>query len=271
MTSLVAWIGVDSRCPSSVYLASDSRISWGEEGDWDYGRKLFASRKYPDILGYIGDVLFPSQILGQAVNLIDADLLFDTNDCHHSKHNKLSSIVKGSFVGYPIKQRRSFTIVYCSREGSGMYCIFHMSTLSWSFNRGWTEGWLDLPTESGVIRNLGSGEQSVERWYSRWLRTREGGTSRSVFSAFCDSLQSEEDKFSSGGPQVVGIYQKGPSETFGLIYKGKRYLLGLPMHLDGNYDGVEWRNSLFERCDWRTMERIPGAQRHSRPRGLGKA
>ena len=60
MTSLLAWVGVDSRHLSSIYLASDSRISWGDVANWDFGRKLFASTKYPEIIGYVGDVLFPS-------------------------------------------------------------------------------------------------------------------------------------------------------------------------------------------------------------------
>jgi hypothetical protein len=70
MTSLVSWIGVDSLAPASIYLASDSRISWGNRLTWDYSRKLFASRNHPEILGYFGDVLFPSQVLGQLIDLV---------------------------------------------------------------------------------------------------------------------------------------------------------------------------------------------------------
>ncbi|GEM_PF-3666029 len=31
MTSFVAWLGADFRSPTSVYFASDSRLSWGTD------------------------------------------------------------------------------------------------------------------------------------------------------------------------------------------------------------------------------------------------
>jgi len=272
MTSLVAWIAVDSRTPASIYLVSDSRISWGSKLTWDYGRKLFASRKHPEILGYFGDVLFPSQVLGQLVDLIDSDLLFNASDYPQNKWPKILSVVQQSLEGYPDENSRPFTIVYCTRENSGMDSVFHMSTLRWKPSEGWVdEQWIDLPEKSGIIGVFGSGEDSVSKWYSYWSKTGEKRTSRSVFSAFCDALQSGEDKRSGGAPQLVGTYRKGAAESFGIIYKNKRYLLGLPVDESDNLDAVEWRNGLFERCDWRTMKPLTGAQRHSRPRGLGKA
>jgi hypothetical protein len=272
MTSLVSWIGIDSRAPSSIYLVSDSRISWGNNLTWDYGRKLFASRNYPEILGYCGDVLFPSQVLGQLIDLIDSDLLFNVEDSSDSKWLKILSIVQQSFESYPDENSRPFRMVYCTRESSGMASVFRMSTLSWKPSEGWIDGqWLGLPEQSGVITTLGSGEKTFRKWYSYWSRTKEKRTSRSVFGAFCDALKSGEDRHSGGAPQLVGVYRKGAAESFGVVYKGERYLLGLPVGAYNDLDNVEWRNSLFERCDWRTMKPLEGAQRHSRPRGLGKA
>lgn len=268
MTSLVSWIGIDSRGQSSVYIASDSRISWNDGKTWDYGRKIFASRKHPDILGYIGDVQFPSLVLGQLIDMIDDDLLFANADSPQTKQNKLSSIIRRAFKDYPKEKSHPFTIVYCTRENSGMASIFHVSTLSWQQNRTWLQQWLEIPKESGIIKGLGSGRESIESWYSKWSKTNEGRTSRSVFSAFCDSLKSGEDKRSGGAPQLVGIYRKGTGESFGIIYNRKRYLLGLPVDKDEKLDVVEWRNDIFERCDWRTKKVITGAQRHSRPREL---
>lgn len=271
MTSLVAWIAVDSRAPASIYLASDSRISWGTRQTWDYGRKLFASRNYAEILGYFGDVLFPSQVLGQLVYLIDSDLLFSAEDLPANKWLKIVSVVRQSFEAYPDENARPFTIVYCGRENSGMAAVFHMYALSWEPNEGWVDKReIDLPKESGIIGVFGSGEEVVNRWYSYWSRTKQKRTSRSVFSAFCDALIGGEDKYSGGAPQLVGIYRQGVAETFGIIYNNRRYLLGLPVDESENLDAVEWRNGLFERCDWRTMKPLEGAQRHSRPRGLGR-
>jgi len=271
MTTFVAWLGVDSRRPASIYLASDSRISWGSNVAWDHGRKLFACSRYPDVLGYIGDVLFPSQALGQLVDIIDADLLFGSSDSPEGKWTTIVSMVRESFDTYPTDKSRDFTIVYCTRDGSGMTSVFHMCTLNWTQDGGWVNGAsIDLPRESGLISVHGSGEESMRKWYSHWSKTGEGRTSRSVFSAFCDGLGSGEDKQSGGAPQLVGIYRQGAAETFGVIYKDKRYLYGIPVDASERLGAVEWRNRLFERCDWRTMKPLEGAQRHPRPKGLGK-
>lgn len=226
MTSLVSWVGVDSRAFSSIYIASDSRLSWKDGKTWDFGRKLFASRKYPDILGYVGDVQFPSLVLGQVIDMVDANLLFADDDSPQTKQDKLSSIIRRAFKDYPKEKSHPFTIVFCTRENSGMASIFHVSTLSWQASGKWLQQWLDVPRESGIIKGLGTGRTSIESWHSRWSNTKEGRTSRSVFSAFCDSLKSGEDKNSGGAPQLVGIYQRTAGESFGIIYKRKRYLLG---------------------------------------------
>lgn len=272
MTSLIAWIAVDSRSPASIYLASDSRISWGNEPFWDYGRKLFASRNYPEILGYVGDVLFPSLVLGQLIDLIDADLLFNAKDLHVDKWLKILTTVQQAFESYPSQKARSFTIIYCTRENSDMASIFHISTLSWDPTKGWINSQkIDLPKKSGIINVFGSGAKTIKEWHSYWSKTESERTSRSVFSAFCDALKSGQDKGSGGSPQLVGIYRKDAAESFGIIYNNQRYLFGLPVEWSGNLSAVEWRNDLFERCDWQTMKPLEGAQRHSRPRSLEKA
>lgn len=275
MTSLLAWIGVDSRTPSSIYLVSDSRITWTDPHFptriWDYGRKLFASRKHPEILGYCGDVLFPSQVLGQLIDIIDADSLFDLEESPNSKWGKVVTVIQQSFEAYPLKEQ-GFTIIYCTRENSGLDLVFHMFTLRWDPNKGWTNNQeLDLPEKSGIISTFGSGKKFVDIWYSHWNNTREKGTSRIVFSAFCDALHSGGDAYSGGAPQLVGLYRTGCARSFGVIYQGVRYLLGIPVTASNCLDNVEWRNSLFERCDWQTLQRLEDAQSHHKPHGLGKA
>ena len=46
MTTLAAWVSVDSEKPSACYLVSDSRITW-PNGHWDSGQKLFVSTSFP--------------------------------------------------------------------------------------------------------------------------------------------------------------------------------------------------------------------------------
>ena len=50
-----------AECRIYIYLASDSRITWGSANRrWDAGRKLFTSDKSSHAFGYCGDVVFPS-------------------------------------------------------------------------------------------------------------------------------------------------------------------------------------------------------------------
>jgi len=145
-----------------------------------------------------------------------------------------------------------------------------MSSIEWIPEWGWNNNqWFNLPTESGLINAYGTGEKSVNKWYSYWSKTKHKRTSRSVFSSFCDALHSGEDPRSGGAPQLVGLYRIGPAKPFGIIYNDERYLFGLPITVTSNLDSVEWRNTLFERCDWQTMEPLHNAQRHGKPKGLG--
>lgn len=271
MTSLVAWVGVDSRGPASVYIASDSRITWGAGHRWDYGRKLYASASSPEILAYCGDVLFPSQALGRALDLIDSGVIFAPSDSPTAKWSAIIATLTASLEGYPEQQAGPFTIAYCTRDGSGMGSRFYLSSLQWEPAKGWTDrGWTNVPEHSEMILALGTGQRALEKWYSYWQNTREARTSRSVFSAFSDALASAEDPRSGGPPQLVGIYRKGPAESFGIVYRGDPYLLGTRAQAQWQLDAVEWRNTLFERCDPHTLELLPTAKRHSRPRGLAK-
>ena len=76
MTLLASWIGVDTHGPTSAYMVSDSRISWGLNSKFDYGRKVFASSQYPEIFGYAGEVIFPSVVLSQLIEMIATGIRF---------------------------------------------------------------------------------------------------------------------------------------------------------------------------------------------------
>ncbi len=183
MTSFAAWGGVDSRGMSSFYFASDSRISWGIPAKWDAGRKLFASSTHPDIFGYCGDVLFPSLILSQVVDLVDHDLLFVVYEPPSNRFERLCNLIGESFELYPVLARRAFTIAYCSRIGVDIASKFELYTLS-SFREAlinsWQEDILALPEQALVgqylsgdseykpslqfLESLHSLEHRIEEW-----------------------------------------------------------------------------------------------------------
>jgi len=83
MTTLIAWIvysatGERPELPRAIYVASDSRITWGSQARrWDAGRKVFNPSKAPHIFGYCGDVVFPSLVLGQVISAIDNNIMFE--------------------------------------------------------------------------------------------------------------------------------------------------------------------------------------------------
>lgn len=271
MTTVLSWIGVDSRAPASIYLASDSRISWNNKTKWDVGRKLFASKTMPEMFGYCGDVTFPIQILGQIVEQIDNGLLFSIEETYSSKLAKICNIVDDSFHKLPEEQQRSFEILYVTRYKSRMESEFFLAKILLNSHGKIISENISLPNKSGLIVSSGTGNTSLKNWYNNWIgdehKDIEGlnKTSRSVFSAFCDSLGSKDDPFSGGAPQLIGLYRIGSAITFGVIYDGERYINGLPIENSTLLSKVEWRNTLFERCDGQSMLILKGAQKQPRP------
>ena len=81
-------------------------------------------------------------------------------------------------------------------------------------------------------------------------------------------MKSGGDPRSGGAPQLVGLYREGAARSFGVIFNNERYLFGLPVNLDAEWENVEWRNELFERCNAESKTVLEGAQRHSRPTNI---
>ncbi len=265
MSSLIAWVAVDSRGPASLYLASDSRITWGSPNTyWDQGKKLFTSSLTPDLFGYCGDVLFPSLFLSQIDSLLTNRLLPGKDTTPADGHEVLRKMAEQSFAAYPAVNRAAFTLLHATREGQGMVSRFRLWRTDWSAARGWTDSEIELPSESVLMLAAGSGASVVTRQDDEWRR-RLGRTSRSVFSAFCDALASREDPNTGGAPQLVGLYRTGGARLFGIASSGARYICGIAIPESAIVEGSEWRNELFERVDGRSLTLLPGAQRQPRP------
>jgi len=268
MTSLVSWVGIDNRKPASIYIASDSRISWEAGSVWDSGRKVFASRTRPEIFGYVGDVLFPSLVLGQ---IADAPESPAEEASPEERFERISHLLQRTFHSLPGNQQRHFKIAYGVRVGTEMAAAFRLFSLSWDVSTGWHSCEEMLPSVSDSIVIWGSGAPTVSTWKERWDRSSQGSTSRAIFSAFCDAIGSGKDKLSGGAPQLVGLYRIGGARTIGIIDDRRPYLFGLLADAADHGDGsVEWRNRLFERCDF-NGDRLPKAQKHHLPKGLGGA
>lgn len=266
MTTLVAWLGVDSRGPSSLYFAADSRFTWQPGVVWDFGRKLFASRVGPDMLGYCGDVLFASQSLGQALEMVESRLLAGAEASPAQRFDAIYLFLQRAFERFPVTARHAFTALYATRSNDGMACQFFAGSIAWNIRDGWSSRTLSLPTTSGLIEAYGSGKSSVELENHRWSKSDVGGTSRAVFSAFCDHLSIGGDPGTGGAPQLVGLYRSGAAITFGTVFKNERWLSGARVPESASNPAVEWRDELFQRCDERTLLPLATAQRQPRPR-----
>ena len=266
MTTLLSWTGIDTHGPASVYIASDSRISWGISNTWDVGRKVFSSKIRPEIFGYCGSVFFPIQILGQLVELIDSEIFFLDEEPFTQKLEKVRKTIENSYNSLPVSQKGTCTILYASRVGLRMQSSFHAAESRVS-GKAVTSKEIPLPAQSGIIVSAGSGKISLRKWHEEWGGSpnkdpyQSGRTSRNVFSAFCDSLVAKEDPFSGGAPQLVGLYRNGPANSFGVIHNNKRFLNGTELSDINLMNRIEWRNSLFERCCGDSMQILKKAQR----------
>ncbi len=268
MTSLIAWIAVDQHAPSAFYMPSDSRISWdSKNARWDAGRKLFVCRRYPDIFGYTGDVVFPSLVLGQITEAADVNLLFNKEDTFEDRHAKFVEATKASFHRRHNAPNSDFQILNGSRQSSGRQAQFKLWCLSFiAATLTWSESETEIPTDkSTLLAAFGSGTKSVQSHSLRWERSNQGGTSRAIFSAFCDSVRSVADPFSGGIPQLVGMYHTRMPQAFGIVQDNHRYFQGFPLPHDVTADTIEWRDELFQRIDGKTLKIADGAQRHVRP------
>lgn len=267
MTSVVIWIGVDTRGPTSTYIATDSRFSWqfpDRTEEWDAGRKTFASSRFPDIAGYWGDVLFPIVALSQYFTNLDAGAVCRSDSTAGDRFQAMQESVRLAFRMVPMNQRRSFTIIYGSREGLGMASTFNLHSISWSPLHEWTSEQFDLPSSSAAVKFGGSGAHVTRLHLEEWQKSTQGGTSRAVYGAFVDGLKASKDPLSGGAPQLVGLYRIGNGRSFGTVIDRQRFLHGAPVTSSMPVDDIEWRNELFERVSGTTRERLPRAQRHVR-------
>lgn len=266
MTLLASWAAYDSRNLSSVYILSDSRISWPDGSRFDYARKVFSCLNYPDVFGYCGDVLFPSIVLNQLVNIADAGMLFKEGWNFEQKFEAFYRKIREVFAAYPSQMNMvtsdSLSIIHASREGE---VSFFCKKIKWVKSTGeWTVETPELRGHSDKLFVIGSGS---DEFLKRYLYYNVGAdkVSRSVFHCFCDSLSNMPDETCGGAPQLVGLYRKNGGRSFGIIYNNKRYFHGLEADDLTEFNSIEWRNELFENCDGQTMTIKLNAKRQPNP------
>jgi hypothetical protein len=264
MTALISWVGYDNRTASSLNLASDSRITFGSR-KWDFGRKIFALQHRPEVFGYCGDVLFPSQVLGQLSSMIERGLLVSDSATNTERTGGIREFLQLSAERYPKTAARPFSILYAIRSGLGTTATFSLYQFDCDARGSVTVGEVPLPAR-GKLYAIGFGAPTVETWFKLWGASDVQQTSRTSFCSLADAIRSNKDPSTGGAPQLASIYNgiPQPQET-GVIWRGSRFLNGAPIPVGDALGGVRWRNELFEVCDGETGLRQHNAQRQPRP------
>jgi hypothetical protein len=266
MTLIVSWVSHDSRGPASLYLISDSRISWNDGRTaykWDYGKKVYAFKNSPDVIGYCGDTLFTTQAISHIVNLADAGMLFSDQCDANRRFERIKNKIKELLEPYPeVCMQDSFSIIYGTRASSHDFICFE---LTWSKLTGWYENKRSVTFFSDKLMVLGSGKREFEEKYIDYQKSNIRRTSRAIFQCFCDALENIADPQCGGAPQLVGLYRIKNGLDFGLILKDKRYISGVCIDNLSNFNQLEWRNELFERFDGEQKKIKTGAQQQPNP------
>lgn len=269
MTSLVCWVGIDHRKISSIYLASDSRITHQESGRVlsDSAQKVFACVTRPEIFGYCGNAGAPPAVLASLVREFDTGAMGSRADYAYIRAQTVQQYLSERLpIAEHGRKYDETLILYGTREGEG-YREARFSLSKFFVENGtWAWAVLDFPTSSDIIVAEGSGHEQVRRWREHWVSAQgRVRTSRAVFSALCNALRSKADPRSGGPPQLVGMYQEGLPQTFGVIFDGARYVVGRNALADA---ASHWRDDLFQLCDGASMKPLADAARHHRPKGL---
>lgn len=268
MTTLIAWSAYDQNGFAALHVASDSRISWGSARHrWDAGRKVFASSSTPDIWAYSGDVLFPALVLSQIVASADAGILFEENQTPLHRHAVALRSMQSSFTRRHSAPDHDFTIIHASRTGEKRAAEPVIWAISFNAqSREWTDSLLKTSGRTEVIFSGGSGNTSLKKELLKWRASDIGGTSRSIYSAFCKSIASGSDPLSGGAPQLASLYPAGAAKTVGVIHNRMLYLHGLPLEATEKSNRIEWFDNLFQRTDPATLTLADGAARHAAPK-----
>lgn len=230
---------------------------------------MFAPLSRPHMFGYFGAVLLPALALGQIVDLINQGLLSADDDQLAEEVQALLALSASRQNNAPLGD---FTIVHAYRRASGKAARFAVRCLTYrSATSTWKYADANVPTDTDVVLELGSGAAASRLNRKGWDASDSGGLSRAVFSAFVDALRSGTDRFTGGEPQGAAIYKNGAPKILGFSHSKQLFVGGLEIQPALSTQGVEWIDELFQRVDPATGKAKQGSRRFGRPASLAKS
>jgi hypothetical protein len=275
MTTLQSWIsysdtGESPHLPRAIYIASDSRITWGTENHrWEAGRKVFVTRDEPHLFGFCGDVILPALVIGQVLSAIDSGVLFAKNASTADRHDAVFKAIQRSIEQAISTPTSDFTIHHIQREHEWPQTSFRAWSIFFNAkNRSSTSREIPIPETTNLVGTYGSGKETVAEHHGKWKLSDAAGRSRAFLASLCDSIRPGNDPLSGGPPQVAALYTNGPPIQIGMIVDGRRYLNGLEVDIAPQLSNIEWRDSLGQVVDPMTGKPMLGARRFARPAKL---
>lgn len=268
MTTLISWKANDTRGISSIYLASDSRFTW-DNTKWDYGQKVYGCSKFPEIIGYCGDVLLSISIISSLIQLIDNEIIYKNNVNPNDKNRLVLKYIDEKFQLFP--KNYDTTIIHIIKDSNNEFSYYEikysLDEHKWKTNKKEDV----MNQESALIDAYGSGAKEYKDILINNGKCELNKTSRFYYIVFCETLSNIKDMFSGGAPQIMGLF-RGRNEAIvnGVIWNEKRYLYGTQINDELNIENIEWRNENFERCDAFKNILVDGAQRQPRPKSMKK-
>jgi hypothetical protein len=107
------------------------------------------SRASAQMLGYAGDVLLPTQTIGQIIDLIDSGAVLLAGETPERKLEWIVNSLEVPCSAYPKSAGRNYSLLYGGRQGSGMTCT------SFTFYLEFKDGIAALPMRLAIPQSSG--------------------------------------------------------------------------------------------------------------------
>lgn len=276
MSVLVVWRNIVNKRVKSVYMAADSRFTFGVHL-FDHGKKVFACKNDASLFGYCGSVEYATYIIQSLVDLIEAGILYKRTDSCQTRVQIVSSKMHELWEDMNgIITQRPINIIYCTVTEPSKECQIYEIDIT---KRG-AYNILNFDDIKSVNSTdyiqyciKGSGKNAFDIKYSAYkgkhnILQNEYGyiTSRVMFQILCQIISAAGHADSYGGvPQLAYIYNNKRSRTklCGVIFNNECYLGGCSVEIAEDNEHartLKWFNENFELCDPLTKQRKEGAQ-----------
>lgn len=246
-----------------MYIATDSRITWVDQGNFDHAVKTYAMHSFPAIIGYCGDALVSQMIITQASAMVSSAMNPESATLNDIANLFLRSM-KRSYRDYPKNlSSGSFTVAICGKRKRKSKGEFECYKINSDFNNTYMD-FIKFPLESGPLIIAGSGAGSFQEVYQKHCvdNNPNRSTSRDVFHAFSQTIGAGLDQTVGPIPQVVSVIRKPNTGGFhcGIVCDQKRYINGQLIDADQINNESVWFNQNFEITDPSTKMRVRDAQ-----------